>query len=69
MILRPSKYNIMRYKISVLNDLEAQLPIRRKQRFNTTRKISKDDNSITSQNLQSYHPSNTVTVEDLIDLP
>ena len=30
--------NIMRYKISVLNDLEAQLPMRRKPRFNTTRK-------------------------------
>ena len=47
-ILRPSKGwkpddaemdpNIMRYKISVLNDLEAQLPMRRKPRFNTTRK-------------------------------
>ena len=45
-ILRPSKGwkpddaemdpNIMRYKISVLNDLEAQLPMRRKPRFNTT---------------------------------
>ena len=47
-ILRPSKGwkpddaemdpNIMRYKISVLNDLEAQLPMTRKPRFNTTRK-------------------------------
>ena len=47
-ILRPSKGwkpddaemdpNIMRYKISVLNDLEAQLPLRKKPRYNTSKK-------------------------------